>query len=255
MRDIEKEYKMTIAYNPKTVTNGLVLCLDAANPKSYPGTGTTWTDLSNNGNTGTLVNSVGYSSNNKGTMTFDGINNYVSTPFTYQNNNDFTMSCWFRTSVTQRCGLMGFRRAGRTIDWYQTQCYITGNDTAGTSGNYLNFNDFNLSSSVFSAQRAIFINNIIVTDNVWRNVVITSNSTGARIYYNSVKVGENLTTPSPTRLEAVTFSVGAASNWPNAPLSGYYFNGNMSNVNFYNRALTAAEISQNFEALRGRYGI
>jgi hypothetical protein len=255
LRDIEKEYKMTIAYNPKTVTNGLVLCLDAANPKSYPGTGTTWTDLSNNGNTGTLVNSVGYSSNNKGALTFDGVNDYVSTPFTYQNNNDFTMSCWFRTSVTQRCGLMGLRRAYRANDWYQTQCYITGDNLANSSGNYLNFDDFNLSGSTFSARRGVFINNIIVTDNSWRNVVITSNSTGARIYYNSVKVGENLTTPSPTRLEAVTFTIGAASNWPNAPLSGYYFNGNMSNVNFYNRALTAAEISQNFEALRGRYGI
>lgn len=246
---------MGIAYGTKIVRDGLVLQLDAANTKSYPGTGTTWTDLSGNNNNGTLVNGTGYSNDSKGLLVFDGVDDYVSTPFTYQNNNDFTMSCWFRTSVTQRCGLMGFRRAYRANDWYQTQCYITGDNLANTSGNYLSFDDFNLSSSVFSARRGIFINNIIVTDNVWRNVVITSNSTGARIYYNSVKVGENLTTPSPTRLEAVTFSVGAAGNFPNAPLGGYYFNGNMSAVSFYNRALSESEIAQNFNAARGRYGI
>ena len=60
------------------VTDGLVLCLDAANPKSYPGSGTTWTDLSGNGNNGTLVNGVGYNSDNGGSLSFDGVNDYVS---------------------------------------------------------------------------------------------------------------------------------------------------------------------------------
>jgi hypothetical protein len=53
---------MAISYNPRIVTDGLVLALDAGNPKSYPGSGTTWTDLSGNGNNGTLVNGVGYNS-------------------------------------------------------------------------------------------------------------------------------------------------------------------------------------------------
>jgi len=70
---------MGTAYNPKIVTDGLVLCLDAGNTKSYPGTGTVWTDLSGNGNNGTLVNGVGYSSDNQGSMVFDGVNDYVIT--------------------------------------------------------------------------------------------------------------------------------------------------------------------------------
>jgi hypothetical protein len=70
---------MGIAYNPRTITDGLVLCLDAANSKSYPGSGTTWTDLSGLGNTGTLTNGPTYSSANGGSLVFDGVNDYVQT--------------------------------------------------------------------------------------------------------------------------------------------------------------------------------
>ena len=64
---------------PTIVTNGLVLHLDAGNPASYPGSGTTWTDLSGNGNDGTLVNGVGYDSANGGSLVFDGVNDYAYT--------------------------------------------------------------------------------------------------------------------------------------------------------------------------------
>ena len=63
---------MGTSYNPHIVSDGLVLCLDAANPRSYPGSGTSWYDLSGNGNNGTLVNGVGYSSDNAGSLVFDG---------------------------------------------------------------------------------------------------------------------------------------------------------------------------------------
>jgi hypothetical protein len=68
---------MGIAYNPAIIRSNLVLCLDAANPKSYPGSGTTWTDLSGFGNNGTLINGVGYSSDNLGSLSFDGVNDYA----------------------------------------------------------------------------------------------------------------------------------------------------------------------------------
>ena len=68
---------MGLAHSPSLVMNGLVLALDAANPKSYPGSGTTWTDLSGRGNTGTLTNGPTYSSANGGSLVFDGTNDYV----------------------------------------------------------------------------------------------------------------------------------------------------------------------------------
>jgi len=65
---------LAIFYNPAIVRDGLVLCLDAANRKSYPGSGTTWTDLSGRGNTGTLTNGPTYSSSNGGSLGFDQVN-------------------------------------------------------------------------------------------------------------------------------------------------------------------------------------
>ena len=71
---------MGLSHSPSLVMNGLVLCLDAGNSKSYPGTGTTWTDLSGNGNNGTLTNGPTYSSANGGSLVFDGTNDYTQTP-------------------------------------------------------------------------------------------------------------------------------------------------------------------------------
>ena len=69
---------MSTKYSPKIVTDGLVLCLDAANSKSYPGSGTSWNDLSRNNNTGTLTNGPTYTSSFGGSSVFDGTNDYVS---------------------------------------------------------------------------------------------------------------------------------------------------------------------------------
>ncbi len=69
---------MATRYNSQVVKDGLVVCLDAGNPKSYPGTGNTWYDLTINGNNGTLTNGPTFSSINGGGIVFDGINDYVS---------------------------------------------------------------------------------------------------------------------------------------------------------------------------------
>ena len=71
---------MGLAHSPKIVTNGLVLCLDAGNTKSYPGSGTAWTDLSGRGNNGTLTNGPTYSSTNGGSVVFDAVDDYVTVP-------------------------------------------------------------------------------------------------------------------------------------------------------------------------------
>jgi uncharacterized delta-60 repeat protein len=85
---------MGISYNPRIVTDGLVLALDAANPKSYPGSGTTWTDLSGNGNTGTLTNGPTYSSANGGSIAFDGVDDYSALTSNYTLSAGWTLSFW-----------------------------------------------------------------------------------------------------------------------------------------------------------------
>ena len=84
---------MGIAYNPRVVTDGLVLCLDAGNVKSYPGSGTTWTDLSGKGNTGTLTNGPTYSSANGGSIVFDGVDDRVSGT-SFNTGQNFTINAW-----------------------------------------------------------------------------------------------------------------------------------------------------------------
>ena len=88
---------MSIHYSPTTVTSGLVLCLDAGNAKSYPGSGTVWTDLSGNGNTGTLINGPTYNSANGGSIVFDGVNDYANIGVgrgVNQFSGNFAVSVW-----------------------------------------------------------------------------------------------------------------------------------------------------------------
>jgi hypothetical protein len=245
----------SFSVTPGIVTSGLVLSLDAGQVASYPGSGTTLTDLSGSSNNGTLVNGVGYSN---GDLIFDGVDDYINTSFTYQNNNDYTMNCWINTSVSQRCGLIGFRRQFISNNWFQTQLYITGDIFAGTSGNYLKLDDFTRATTnplVYSAYRSIYLNTESITTGTWRHIAISSDSAGTRMYVDGQLKLEDNTVPSATRLEPANFIIGAAGNYPSGILSGYYYNGKMSGVGFYNRALTASEIQQNFNALRGRFGI
>ena len=93
---------MSCIRGPSIVTNGLVLCLDAANIKSYAGTGTAWNDLSGNSRTGTLTNGPTYSGTNGGSIVFDGVNDYVQTPSLSLTGNEtnLTLSCWFKPANT-----------------------------------------------------------------------------------------------------------------------------------------------------------
>jgi hypothetical protein len=251
---------MAVQYaNGKIVTNGLVLALDAADRNSYPGSGTSWTDLSGNENTGTLTNGPTYSSTNGGSIVFDGANDYVSTPLTNVNNVNFTYSVWFKTSTTQKSGVIGIRRQAcfTTCDvctWYQAQLYISGNADAGIAGNYLVWNQFNYCNGGFQGNRSYFHNTQSVTDGNWQNVVITSNSTSTVIYLNNSVIstlGGTATAPK----EAASFTIGAASNYPSGILSGYYFTGNIAQTLFYNMSLSSAEVAQNYNAQKSRFNI
>jgi len=88
---------MGTSYNANIVTDSLVLCLDAANPRSYPGSGTTWYDLSGNGHNGTLVNGVGFNSGERGSMIFDGTNDYIDYGNFLDDPTDFTVVAWQKT--------------------------------------------------------------------------------------------------------------------------------------------------------------
>ena len=227
---------MGVAYNSKIVTDGLVLCLDAGNRKSYPGSGATWTDLSGNGNTGTLVNGVGYSSANGGFLTFDGNNDFVSIPNnTALNTQTPTVEVWIKTNNTNQNGFLfekgsvntqySLFQEGAVIRWRQK-------DTGGGLGS-------------IGATTADFIS----TSN-WAQVIGTYTSGNRRFYINgTLRDSDTLAVTLATNNDGMSIGAWGGTTGSRA----YYYNGNLAICRVYNRALSATEIQQNYLATKSRY--
>ena len=103
----------TIEGGVNIVNNGLILCLDSANIKSYNGVSNIWYDLSSSLNNGTLVNGVTFSSVNGGVMVFDGSNDYVT--LSNRTTTSFTLGCWIKTTANSLSGSQGYE--GNGIIW------------------------------------------------------------------------------------------------------------------------------------------
>ena len=226
---------MGVFAGPEITESGLVLALDAANTKSYPGSGTTWTDLSGRGNTGTLVNGVGYSASNGGALSFDGSNDYIDlgTSYSTLQPQTATLGVWYKqSSVATYYGICGW-------------CFY------GYGGGFLidtgfNIPSINIGNGSWSSQLS---SNITLSTSSYAYVVGTYDGASLKIYVNGILANsQNLVT-----------TIGYTSR--GFAIGGYYgstsnsFPGNISIAQMYNRALTAAEISQNFNATRSRYGI
>lgn len=238
---------MGIGYNTSIVRNGLVLHLDAANKKSYPGTGTIWTDLSGAGNNGTLVNGPTSSSDNKGVMTFDGVNDHNLLPtnfFSYPTLATFTISTWFKSTQT----------SGGTL-FAQQSSNNPGSATGWVPVIYLQSNGLIRVEPFWTTTTTNFIlSTNALNDGVWHNVTTTFNNNVNRLYidgvFNSQRTGLTLT--SYTTVYYYMIGAGLATG---RSLGTNYFSGNISNFGFYNRVINDTEILQNFNALRGRYSI
>jgi hypothetical protein len=221
---------MAVSYNTSIVTDGLVLCLDAANAKSYPGTGTTWTDLSTSNNNGTLMNLPTYSSSNNGSLVFNGSNQYIDTGKT----------------ATQ----LGIYDANYTFDAWVYPTNLAGDKpmfgtatTASRQGLHLVFRN----GTIYQGHYGADFGAGSATLNSWNHISYTYvQSTGAAsIYKNGILQGTG----------TIASFIGT-SNILLASWGGFaYFLGNGSSYKIYNRALSASEISQNFNALRGRYAL
>ena len=222
---------------PSSVTSGLVLNLDAGNPASYPGSGTTWTDLSGNGNNGTLVNGPTYSSANGGSIVFDGTNDEVTTTTQFTNPQTFSIGAWFKTSTASGNKIIGFENAQTGTGSFQFDRHIW----IGTDGK-LNF-------GIYSGGGVIATSPLTYADNTWHYVIATYGGEGTtmRLYVD----GASVATASAASAAAYNgyWRIGAYQSWG---LSGY-FPGSISLAQVYNRGITAAEVLQNYNSTIERF--
>jgi hypothetical protein len=221
---------MTVNYNPGIVTSGLILCLDAANPKSYPGTGTSWFDVSGNNAIGTLTNGVSYSSNNLGILTFDGVDDRVNVVNTIPSLSNLTIELFLRTTVVD--GSQDI-----FLDQFLSLRYEI-------SGNKFNIHLGNNSVWAYTVLPSV----TTVVANTWYHTAWTWNGSTAVMYVNGL--AENSISSG-----AFSSGTGLITLGQHTPDTSYAWAGNMGSVKIYNQALTAAQVLQNFNATRGRYGI
>lgn len=225
---------MALSHSPSIVTSNLLMCLDAANVKSYPGTGTTVSDIAGGGYTGTLVNSPTFVTTGQGSLSFDGNNQYMSFAQNTPTMSQMTVEvvCKLLNPTPQTTGfILGRSSSYRLIysssgfDWI---CSTSNNGwyTTGTT----------LSGST--------------TITNWNHVVCTYDGSRLRFYLNGVLVN---TTSSDISGNVQNGSNFQMMNTDAANVSNG--NGLISVARIYNTALTAANVRQNFNALRGRYGI
>lgn len=230
---------MAVDYQYRIVRDGLVLCLDAGNTKSYPGTGTTWFDRSGGGNNGSLVNGVGFSSSNGGSFVFNGVNNRgIQLAGTNLSLNQMTISSWNYSTNYNQNGFMFEKTTNGSVNTQYSLFY--------NSSNQIYYRTYGLSP----LDLAMTTSDAVVNSQ-WNNVVATYDGILKRIYVNGVLRAVS-GTPTGTITQNLT---GAAYIGTYGNFAGYYFNGNIAQTHIYNRALTLLEIQQNFNATRGRYGI
>jgi hypothetical protein len=224
---------------PNTITNGLVLSLDAANVKSYINGSTTWRDLSGNGNNGTLTNGPTFNSANLGSIVFDGTNDYVNLSSNIvlpSGNSSHTVSCWiYKQGDNTSNGWVSLINWGTNSNNQKRFIFISSNSANNNriyTGYYNNDNNWGTG----------------ITNNVWTHLAWTFNGSSESIYLNGSLYGSRNVSNVNTVLST------------NRDIGGYfdtgfisYYNGRISNLQLYNISLSASEVLQNYEGQKSRY--
>ena len=213
---------MSFNYSPKIVTDGLVLYLDAANTKSYVSGSTIWNDISRGGNTGTLINGPTFNSSNNGVITFDGINDYVTT-----NYSDSTSTLTMEYVVS-------FNSVAAT--------YVVGGRIG--SGDY--WSGLYNGEITFSMNGSVMSTNFIASLNTFYHVTCVFTSTNRLIYINGVLIKSELL--SGSTIPGGNLEISVFNNSFFAPIKLGLFK-------FYNRNLSSSEVLQNYNTTKSRFGL
>lgn len=228
------------ANGPKIVTDGLTLCLDAGNTKSYLGSGTSWVDISRNGNNATLINGPTFDSSNIGSIVFDGSNDYADLPTSsLVSGSQMTFALWnfgnnntnIATSVICFENSSNIRTLNVHLPWLNVVYFDAGNGTGNSGGVYDRIN-----KSVTVAEIA-----------GWNYWAFTKNSTAGRmrIYLNG-KLWHSGGGSAPIGTSVI-------GNLGRLGITGAHHNGRIAMTKLYSRELSESEIFQNYNATKGRF--
>jgi hypothetical protein len=223
------------AGGPDLIQDGLVLCLDAGDRNSYQSGSLSWFDLSGNNNSGSLVNGPTFNTGSLGSIVFDGTNDYVQVNAV--NSSYFTLSVW----------------AKWTQFFSSNQGHSLVSNNTSTSNGYMLYQSTEFPYNrvkifvVTTTLQALDITSLLST-NVWYNIVGTYNGSFIRLYLNGI-------------LDSSTSQTGITVSNPSSLIIGKvsygnsYFNGDIASTQIYNRALSAQEILQNYNAYKSRFGL
>lgn len=225
---------MGVDYNTRIATNGLVLCLDAANKKSYPGSGATWNDLSKSAATTTLFNSPPFTNNSIDFGT--GVGAYGSILATGLNFTVGSIECWSKNNIPQ--------------DGMTQTLFARTNTSTGTFNivkNTSSFYNFQIRTSTDGGLGVL--SDSIATTN-WTHLVGVYDGSTVRMYVNGIL--QNSITPGVGVLNTGgTLTYNIARN----TTTFQFWNGQIQLIRLYNRGISNAEVQQNFNATRGRFSI
>lgn len=250
---------MGLLHSPFMSTEGLIFCLDAANIKSYTGSGTGCIDLSSSVKSGTLFNGVSFSGSNGGAFVFDGSDDYIDT--TLLNTDLSSINCslevWFNTKTVTNNKFTTI--AGqRSNDDTRTPLGLWIEARNSWPGNYSsNYGILGVTrGTVITPDFAIKSSPGSIINNTWYNVVLVSATTDTKLYINSSLVSTLTSSGSINNTVTGSFGVGCYG----IASGSLQYPGNLSNqfisvMKVYNKALNPEEVTQNFNALRGRFGV
>jgi hypothetical protein len=225
---------MGIFRGPKTTTNGLVFCVDVADKNSYPGSGTTWSDVSGTDNTGTLTNGPTFNSANGGSIVFDGTDDYVNYGNVLAGLTNLTLECFvkFGTQSTSYNGIIS-----KTLDNTNGWEIRTGGYTSTTTTAQFRYVGDN-GSPDFGA----------LTNGIWYHLTATG-ILGSQLVYINGSIYNSGTYAGIPSANSNSLVIGKLA------YAGLYANMSLAYARIYNRALTASEIQQNYNATKSRFGL
>ena len=224
-----------IAYYGNIVRDGLVLNLDAAKVDSYPGSGTVWRDISGTTITGSLINGPTFNSANFGSIVFDGVDDSVNCGnILFNNVNATTISVWVNIQTFINGNTIISKGAQGEGSNTTFAAWII--DLAGIRNRFFN-----------STGEAGIVNTVALSQNIWYNIIWTYNGSTISVYTNGT-VGETVSLSGPLKTNTNPINITSSIYGNNANIT-------CSAVQIYNRALSATEVTQNYNAMKGRYGL